>query len=240
MLSFCVVESFSSNNYRNPSESYVGPSSYTTSFGSDYPGFGNYGTMINFRNPQISSSYSSFGPSSENNEFGSTTFVNYPPTFEQSFSQQNQAPSSYTGSQSWPVQTNSQNIPQPIPTPSYGQVTPISQHVEVTKPVVVPVYKKFPYPVSKKFPVAIPHPVLVPVPAYYPVNVQVSQPIATPVIREIRVPIEREVLYPVERKVPVIVDKPVQYHVEKHFPVYVPKPYPVKVRYFHSIYLKPS
>lgn len=227
MLSFCVAKSFSSNNYANPSESYVGPSSYTTSFGSDYPGFGNFGSMMDLRNPQISSSYSSFGSMSGNNDFGSTTYVNYPPTVEQGNSQ-NQASSSYTSSQSWPAQSHSQTFPQQ--TASYGQEeTPISQHVEVTKPIVVPVYKKFPYAVSKKFPVAIPHPVLVPVPAYYPVNVHISQPVATPVIREIRVPIEREVLYPVEKKVPVVVDKPVQYQVEKHYPVYVPKPYPVRV-----------
>lgn len=224
MMSFCVTKCFSNLNYRNPSESYVGVSSYSTSFGSDYPGFGNFGQLMNLKNPQISSSYSSFGPSSQANEFGSTTYINYPPTIQQG-SQNLQTPSSYT---SWP---SSQSQPQTFSyqTSSTAEETPISQHVEVTKPVVVPVYKKFPYVVSKKFPVAIPHPVLVPVPAYYPVNVEVSQPIATPVIREIRIPIEKEVLYPVEKKVPVIVDKPVQYQVEKHYPVYVPKPYPVKV-----------
>lgn len=242
MLSIRLAQSVLCQNYGGPAESYVGPSSYTTStFGKDYPGFGDYGQMTNFKNPQITSSYSTFGTSShDNNEFGSTTYVNYPPssTDFQGHQGNYQQTSSYSSSQSWPGQSNYQSYSYPtFSPPTYGQETPISQHVEVTKPIVVPIYKKFPYAVSKRFPVAIPHPVLVPVPAYYPVNVEVSQPYAFPVIKEVRIPIEREVMYAVEKHVPVIIEKPVKYNVEKHYPVYVPKPYPVKVIELNFPYL---
>lgn len=255
-MAFCFTESFAAIFSKNKqsrqgfdlneanAETYTGQSSYATSFGSDYPGYGNYGSTMNMKNPQISSSYTSFGPSSESNSFGSTTFVNYPPTYEHATSSQNFFRPSYTSNQAWPAQ---ENLPQSYSSVNYGEQTPISQHVEVTKPIAVPIYKKFPYPVAKRFNVIIPHPVLgnfaktinlfsmttknllVPVPAPYPVNVAISQPVAVPVIREIRIPIEKEVLYPVEKRVPVTVDKPVQYQVEKHYPVYVPRPYPVKV-----------
>lgn len=231
------------NNFGGQSESYSGPSSYTTSFSSDYPGYGNFGPMMNVKNPLISSSYSSYGPSEGNGGFGSTSYVNYPQS--DSGSSQNQG--SFKINQLWPSQSSSSNFgsagysssnhaspnfgsssfsssdyppnhgssgfssssyspnhgSSSYSLPNYGsssqssssfqdtkstfgEATPISQHVEITKPVAVPVYKKFPYPgrtnlmrlklktllscylVAKRFPVAIPHPVLVPVPAPYP------------------------------------------------------------------------
>lgn len=218
ILSLCVFDSFELrkirrknsglkfNNYRSSAESYVGPSSYTSSLMNDYPGYGNFGPLMNMKNPQISSSYSSFGPSSENSGFGSTSYVNYPPTVEhQQINPQNlfsaafaslqshqgnsqRAPQFSSGeyrpinshpassyhipsnpASSFPFNSNSysssQSWPQPslghhTGTTSYGEATPISQHVEITKPVAVPVYKKFPYAVSKNFSVEIPHPVL--------------------------------------------------------------------------------
>lgn len=236
ILSLCVLDSFELrkirrknwgakfNNYRSSSDSYVGPSSYTSSQVNDYPGYGNFGPLMNMKNPQISSSYSSFGPSSDSSSFGSTSYVNYPPTVEhQQINPQNlfsaafaslqahqgnsqRAPqftsgeykpaSSYPASSypvnshsasSYPTHSNSATSYQILSNPassyqnsnsyssqswphaslghhtgtsSYGEATPISQHVEITKPVAVPVYKKFPYPVSKNFSVAIPHPVL--------------------------------------------------------------------------------
>lgn len=132
------------SNYENPSESYVGPSSYTTSFGGDYPGYGNYGSYMNLRNPQISSSYMSFGPSSENDGFSSTSYVNYPQTTVNQGSFQHQSNSAYSTSQQWPEQPQSSSI--------NSDAKPISQHIEITKPVAVPVYKRFPYPVAKRFP----------------------------------------------------------------------------------------
>lgn len=77
-------QSFHHNNFINPVESYIGPSSYetpsyTTSDINDYPSIGNYGQHLDMKNPQISSSYSSFGPSESSKEFGSTSYTNYPP-----------------------------------------------------------------------------------------------------------------------------------------------------------------
>lgn len=226
--SSCLAQSFFYNEHQNPTESYIGPSSYTTSFENDFPDYGNHNGLINVKNPPFSSTYSSFGPSTDNIEFGSTSYVNYPPTYEY----ENSQPQQTSSSQSWPDSSYKEPLYESTGNTesSYGEETPISQHIEITKPVVVPVYKKFPYAVPKKFPVAIPHPVLVPIPAYYPVNVQISQPVASPEIREIRIPIEREVLYPVNKYIPVAVEKPLKYEVDKHFPVYVFKPYPVKVR----------
>lgn len=161
------------NNFGGHSESYSGPSSYTTSFPSDYPGYGNFGPMMNVRNPLISSSYSSYGPSEGSGGFGSTSYVNYP----QSDSGSSQSQGGFNSNQLWPSQSSgyssstnhaspnfgssghsssgyspnygssSHSSPSFQDTKStYGESTPISQHVEITKPIAVPVYKKFPYP----------------------------------------------------------------------------------------------
>jgi hypothetical protein len=246
-----IESSKKKSDYYSNVENYIGPSSYTTSFGSDYPSFGNYGSQLNTQNPGFSSSYSIYGGNeNENKEFGSTSYFNYPPTeirdasptyqppFSQSSPSFSSSSSSVPSSQpSWPSQySNSFSSSSSSGSSSGSNVTPLSQHIEVTKPIVVPVYKSFPYPVSKKFPVAIPHPVLVPYPSPYAVHVEISTPEAHPVIREVIVPIEKKVLYPVEKAVPVEVAKPVEYKVEKLYPVYVPKHVPVKVK-FYKIFL---
>lgn len=144
-------------------------------------GYGNYGNLLQTSNPEFTSSYSSYGPvgSQGTGEFTSASYHNYPPVNvvqQPTFTRQYQ---SYPSSPSQP--TNFENLysnflssinkPPAATTPSTSEEPKaISQHIEVTKPIVVPVYKKFPYAVSKKFPVAIPHPVLVPVPAPYPVS----------------------------------------------------------------------
>nr|XP_019553647.2 uncharacterized protein LOC109423182 isoform X1 [Aedes albopictus] len=116
-----------------------------------------------------------------------------------------------------------------------AKAIPISQHIEVEKPVPIPYVKKIHVPIPKAVKVHIPHPVLVPVPQPYPVHVPVSQPVAVPVIKEITIPIEKIVPYPVEKKVPVPIEKPVPYPVEKHVPVHIPQPYPVKVPVIKTI-----
>lgn len=143
-------------NFASSPESYAGPSSYTTSFGSDYPGYGDFGSLMNVRNPQISSSYSTFGPSTGSSGFTSTSYVNYPQTTQQENSkpQSSYASSFPTQNQAWLPQSSSSSLASN----QQEEGIPISQHVEITKPIVVPVYKKFPYPVAKRFPVAIPHP----------------------------------------------------------------------------------
>ncbi|XP_065094724.1 titin-like [Ochlerotatus camptorhynchus] len=116
-----------------------------------------------------------------------------------------------------------------------AKAIPISQHIEVEKPVPVHYVKKIHVPIPKGVKVHIPHPVLVPVPQPYPVHIPVAQPVAVPVIREITIPIEKIVPYPVEKRVPVPIEKPVPYPVEKHVPVHIPQPYPVKVPVIKTI-----
>lgn len=59
-----------------------------------------------------------------------------------------------------------------------AKTIPISQHIEVEKPVPIPYVTKIHVPIPKGVKVHIPHPVLVPVPQPYPVHVPVSQPVA--------------------------------------------------------------
>lgn len=175
-------QDFHANNFINPIESYIGPSSYTTSYSTsninDYPSIGNYGHLLSMNNPQITSSFSSFGPS-ESGELESTSYINYPPQTTTIIHDESpiQSPRPSNPPQlsqsaistsnfnlfnrpSFPPTNFSFNHPIPqdfaslisqsfdnyaanvnLPPPS-SEV--ISEHIEVTKPVVVPVYKKFP------------------------------------------------------------------------------------------------
>lgn len=166
------------NHVPNPSESYIGPSSYATSFNAkEYPETGNFGALLNLKNPSISSTYTTYGPSG-NNDFGSTTHINYPPSAQPSgspnininwpsFSPHDSSKINYLASSHEPSFNGHPSAHEG--SSSYEEtLKAISQHVEITKPIAVPIYKKFPFAVNKKFPVAIPHPILVPVPAPYP------------------------------------------------------------------------
>lgn len=169
-------QDFHVNNFINPVESYIGPSSYSTSDINDYPAVGNFGHLLNMNNPQITSSFNSYGPS-ENGELESTSYINYPPQTTiidhgESPIQNHQFPFNHFNPQNAISTANfnlfnqqispSKNlsfnpqIPQDfaslisstfdnlssnLPPPS-SEV--ISEHIEVTKPVVVPVYKRFP------------------------------------------------------------------------------------------------
>lgn len=208
-------QDFHANNFINPisdiRESYVGPSSYTTSYSTsdinDYPSVGNFGHLINMQNPQISSSFTSYG-TSDSGELESTSYINYPPqtttvihgetptqnhkipqqlsqnaistsnfnlynhpssssqtsSFDpissqtssfnpispsqaQSFSHQISPSQSYSFNPAIPqdfaslISSTFDNLVGKLPPPS-SEV--ISEHVEVTRPVAVPVYKKFP------------------------------------------------------------------------------------------------
>lgn len=121
---------------------------------------------------------------------------------------------------------------------THGHSTPVSKHVEITKPVAVPVYKQIHVPVQKPFHVQIPHPVLVPVPQPYPIHVPVAQPVAVPIVKEISIPVEKVVPYPVEKKVPYPVEKHVPYPVEKHVTIPVHQPIPYKVPIVKTIFHK--
>jgi hypothetical protein len=99
---------------------------------------------------------------------------------------------------------------------AYGHGVPISQTVEVTNTVPVPVVKY----------IAVPHavPVAVPVPQAVPVQVPVPQPVLVPIVRTVAVPVE----------------KPHPVYIERHVPVPVPKPYPVHVPVYKHIRYYPK
>ncbi|EZA57104.1 hypothetical protein DMN91_007199 [Ooceraea biroi] len=117
-----------------------------------------------------------------------------------------------------------------------AQSVPISEHVEVTKPVAVPVIKNIGVPVAHPVTIPVPHPVAIAVAQPYPVHVPYAQPIAVPVVKTIAIPVEKKVPYPVEKIIPVPVEKAVPITVEKHVPVPVEKPYPIHIPVYKHIF----
>lgn len=102
-----------------------------------------FGTIDN-KDPGISSTYSVYGPSSSN-QFSSTSFINYSPV--DSFSNFDNRLNSYGNPLSYqsPGTSNYYKPPStsygtpildsyPSTNHPYGPSTPISQHIEVTKP----------------------------------------------------------------------------------------------------------
>ncbi|XP_020282674.1 zinc finger protein 512B-like isoform X1 [Pseudomyrmex gracilis] len=116
------------------------------------------------------------------------------------------------------------------------QSIPISEHIEVTKPVVVPVVKNIGIPVAQPVAIPVPHPVAVAVAQPYPIHVPVAHPVPVPVVKTIAIPVEKKVPYPVEKIVPVPVEKPVPITVERHIPVPVEKPYPIHIPIYKHVF----
>ncbi|XP_066585106.1 uncharacterized protein [Prorops nasuta] len=120
----------------------------------------------------------------------------------------------------------------------YGQTVPISEHVEVTKPIPVPVVKNIGIPVAAPVAIPVPHPIAIGVPQPYPVHVPVAKPVAIPVVKTIAVPVEKKVPYAVEKIIPVPVEKPVPIPVEKNIPVPVDKPYPIHIPVYKHVFYR--
>ncbi|CAK9806536.1 hypothetical protein ANTPLA_LOCUS4924 [Anthophora plagiata] len=118
----------------------------------------------------------------------------------------------------------------------YAPAVPVSEHVEITKPVPIPVVRNVGVPVAHPVAIGVPHPVAVGVPQPYPVHVPVAKPVAIPVVKTIAVPIEKRIPYPVEKIIPVPVEKHVPIPVEKHIPVPVEKPYPIHVPVYKHVF----
>lgn len=242
--------SYSSSGVSNPFltsnafQNYPSYSSYppSTSYASSFPG--NY--QSNQFNGQLSDGYSesfsrptSFGGSSNTDiHLGSETTIRYPSKFFGS-SMSNKpseeaifgpSGSTYFGNNVKPSSAHFSPSYKPNGNGGFANnlkghdVEQVSQHIEVTRPVAVPIYKKFPVPKSKYIQVAIPHPVLVPFPQPYPVRIPIrfvssttlfakfvhitllphySEPVGVPVLKEIYIPVEKEVPYPVEKEVAV-------------------------------------
>ncbi|XP_025992175.1 zinc finger protein 512B-like [Solenopsis invicta] len=113
---------------------------------------------------------------------------------------------------------------------------PISQHVEITKPVAVPVIKNIGVPVAQPVSIPVPHPMAVGVAQPYPVHVPMVQPVPVPVVKTIAIPVEKKIPYPVEKIIPVPVEKPVPITIEKHVPVPVEKLYPIHIPVYKHIF----
>ncbi|KAG6801205.1 zinc finger protein [Apis mellifera caucasica] len=118
----------------------------------------------------------------------------------------------------------------------YAPAVPVSQHVEITKPVPVPVVKNVGVPVAQPVAIGVPHPVAVGVPQPFPVHVPVAKPVAIPVVKTVAIPVEKKVPFPVEKVIPVPVEKHVPITVEKHIPVPVEKPYPIHVPVYKHVF----
>ncbi|XP_036145904.1 uncharacterized protein LOC105840071 [Monomorium pharaonis] len=112
----------------------------------------------------------------------------------------------------------------------------ISEHVEITKPVPVPVVKNIGVPVAQPVSIPVPQPMAIGVAQPYPVHVPFVQPVAVPVVKTIAIPVEKKVPYPVEKIVPVRVEKAVPITIEKHVPVPVEKLYPIHIPVYKHIY----
>ncbi|KAH0954454.1 hypothetical protein HN011_010840 [Eciton burchellii] len=122
---------------------------------------------------------------------------------------------------------------------TFVQSVPISEHVEVTNPVAVPIVKNIGVPIPHAVKIPVPHPIAVAVAQPYPVHVPIAQPVAVPIVRTIAIPVEKKVPYPIEKIIPVPVEKPVPITVEKHVPVPVERPYPIHIPvYKHVFYRK--
>ncbi|KAM0726962.1 Zinc finger protein 512B [Formica fusca] len=119
---------------------------------------------------------------------------------------------------------------------TYSQPISISEHVEVTKPMIVPIVKNIGVPVAQPVPIHVPHPVAVAVAQPYPVQVPVAQPIPVPVVKTIAIPVEKKVPYPIEKIVPVPVEKLMPITIEKHVPVPIEKPYPIHIPVYKHIF----
>lgn len=118
---------------------------------------------------------------------------------------------------------------------SQYETIPISEHIEIMKPVPVPSIRHVPVPFSKPYHISVPYPVIVPVPQPYPVKVPVYKPVPVAVIKEFQIPIEKLTPYPVVKNIPYPVSKGVPYNVEKEVKVNVPQPYPVKIPIIKTI-----
>ncbi|XP_025267483.1 zinc finger protein 512B-like [Camponotus floridanus] len=119
---------------------------------------------------------------------------------------------------------------------TFAQPVSISEHVEITKPVVVPIVKNIGVPVAQPVTIPVPHPVAVTVAQPYPVQVPVAQPIPVPIVKTIAIPVEKKVPYPIEKIVPVPVEKLMPITIEKHVPIPIEKPYPIHIPVYKHIF----
>lgn len=72
---------------------------------------------------------------------------------------------------------------------------------ETSKPVEIPIYKKYAIPIPHPVPVPVPQQIKVPIPQPYQVPVAVPHPVPVEVVKHVEIPIEKPEPYVVEKKV---------------------------------------
>lgn len=76
-----------------------------------------------------------------------------------------------------------------------------STYHETSKPVHVPIYKKYAIPIPHPVPVPVPQHIKVPIPQPYQVQVAIPHPVPVEVVKQIEIPVEKPEPYVVEKKV---------------------------------------
>lgn len=76
-----------------------------------------------------------------------------------------------------------------------------STYHETSKPVEIPIYKKYAIPIPHPVPVPIPQQIKVPIPQPYQVEVPVPHPVPVEVVKHVEIPVEKPEPYVVEKKV---------------------------------------
>lgn len=203
---------YDEHGFENPiRESYNGPNSYVTSFGSDISVCDDYESFKNEKFRLL-----------DGDTFDSVYFENFPP-----FDEEEDDILSFNDDFGGTLSQHAEII-KPLALQVF-QKFPFPIHKKIPVPIPHPVLGWFLTPKVVKHQLILIYSIQVPYPEPYPIHIEVSEPYAVPVYRDLKIPVEKEVKYPIEKRVPVKIDKPVGYEVEKHQLVYVPKPFPVKV-----------
>lgn len=81
-----------------------------------------------------------------------------------------------------------------------------STYHETSKPVEIPIYKKYAIPIPHPVPVPVPQQIKIPIPQPYQVPIAVPHPVPVEVVKHIEIPIEKPEPYIVEKKVFLLIN----------------------------------
>lgn len=84
---------------------------------------------------------------------------------------------------------------------SYEEDHGSSTYHETSKPVEIPIYKKYAIPIPHPVAVPVPQQIKIPIPQPYQVQVAIPHPVPVEVIKHIEIPIEKPEPYVVEKRV---------------------------------------
>ena len=97
---------------------------------------------------------------------------------------------------------------------SYEEEHGSSTYHETSKPVEIPIYKKYAIPIPHPVPVPIPQQIKVPIPQPYQVEVAIPHPVPVEVVKHVEIPVEKPEPYVVEKKVRCEMKFFTLYHVQ--------------------------